>query len=171
MASVTSRSSQQIRSIVVGLGYEETGMKDDHIDIIVDGWTTPIVQPFTAREVLRIGGLMGDGLVIRIDGGRASRFAPDRPVAFEGAAVRPVFRTFRGAVHRLRVDGLLWEWGAPAISATDVRAIAGIEADWPIRIEGVDGTLRQCALIDITSELPPRLRTSPVLQTLSGSGD
>jgi hypothetical protein len=78
--------------------------------IEVDGRAIPIEQPLTAREVLRLGGILGRGLVVRVDGGRASRFDPSGPVAFE-QPTRPVFRTFRGAAHRLHVDGLRWDWG------------------------------------------------------------
>lgn len=136
-------------------------MIDGQIEIVVDGETVLMWQPFAASDVLRLGGLVGDGIVIRTDGGRASRFAPEMPVSFDADAVGPVFRTFRGAVHSLRVDGLLWEWGAPLIPVAKVRAIRGIGADVPVWLQGVAGRLSSTALIDLTTLAPPRLVTRP----------
>jgi hypothetical protein len=126
------------------------------ISIMVDGETVLMWQPFAAADVLRLGGLVGDGIVIRTDGGRASRFAPEVPVSFD---VRPVFRTFRGAVHSLWVGGLLWEWGAPLIPVAEVRSIKRIGAGVTVRLQGVDGGLPTAALIDLTTIAPPRFIT------------
>ncbi len=126
--------------------------------IEVDGQAVAIQQPFTAREVLRLGGILGRGLVIRIDGGRASRFDPPEPVSFE-QPTRPVFRTFRGTAHRLHVDGLRWDWGMPAISEVDVRGVAGIALDVRIRVDGTIRFLAPGELIDLTAVPPPRLRS------------
>jgi hypothetical protein len=134
-------------------------MIDGQIAIMVDGETVLMWQPFAAADVLRLGGLIGDGIVIRTDGGRASRFAPEAPVSFDVDAVRPVFRTFRGTAHRLWVDGLLWEWGAPLIPVAEVRAIRGIATDATVRLQGADGCLPETALIDLTTLAPPRLVT------------
>jgi hypothetical protein len=122
----------------------------------VDGLSVAVEQPIAAREVLRLGGILGDGLVIRVDAGRASHFDPLQPVAFEAPA-HPVFRTFRGALHRLHVNGLRWDWGMPFISEEDVRRIAGIAPDVPIRINGTRPVLPPGQLIDLTVMPPPRL--------------
>jgi hypothetical protein len=136
-------------------------MTEGRIAVVVDGVTVLMRQPIAASDVLRLGGLVGEGVVIRTDGGRASRFAPEAPVTFDADAVRPVFRTFRGTVHVFRVDGLRWDWGAPLIRVAEVRAIGGIAAEAQVRLRGVDGCLSPTALIDLTTEPSPRLVTQP----------
>jgi hypothetical protein len=146
-------------------------MSDSSINIVVDGDAFRLAQPFTAREVLRLGGILGEGLVIRTDGGRGSLFAPESPVSFEPTSVRPVFRTFRGAMHRLWVDGLRWDWGAPLISIDDVRRIREVAEDAPIRLQGSDRPLALNAFVDLTTDLPPRLVTLPVTADVSEADD
>ena len=144
-------------------------MIEGQIAVVVDGEAVLMWQPITASDVLRLGGLSGEGIVIRTDGGRASRFAPGTPVTFDADAVRPVFRTFRGAAHRLWVDGLRWDWGAPLIRVAEVRAIGGIAADVSVRLDGDVGHLSPMVLIDLTTEPPPRLVTQHSIP--AGSSD
>lgn len=113
-------------------------------------------RPLAGDDVLALAGLP-DGLVIRIDGGRAVHF-PSRVSAEFGVEARPTFRTFRaGAVRHLRVDGLLWDWGSPAITEDEVRAIAGVGQDGTVHLDGADEPLRRGALIDLTTAWPPQL--------------
>ena len=140
------------------------GMDQDNIAIVVDGCAAEVTQPFDARDVLRLGGILGDGIVIRVDGGRASRFDPERPIAFP-AGVQPVFRTFRGAAHALWVDGLRWDWGSPVISEAEIRAIVGT-APGSIRFAEGGGPLRPDARLDLTTDIIRRLHT----RATGGSG-
>lgn len=126
--------------------------------IEVDGASARMDRPFAAADVLRMGGILGRGVVIRVDGGRASRFDPSAPITFPITA-HPVFRTFRGVAHRLNVDGLRWDWGAPVISVADVRAIGAMPAGLAVEFDGQPGALSPTALIDLTAADPVRLRS------------
>lgn len=133
-------------------------MSGDSIVIEVDGQSRAIDQPFSVQEVLRLGGILSRGIVIRVDGGRASAFDPPGPVCFRAPA-RPVFLTFRGVAHRLHVDGLQWEWGLPFISESDVRTIGRISAHMKIRAEATGQVLKPGELIDLSVPRSPRFRS------------
>ncbi len=127
--------------------------------IVIDGRQSDIAGiGVTADEVLRRAGVMGEGIAVRIDGGRATLLAPGSILNFEITA-SPSFRTFRGArLYHLRVDGSLWDWGSPAITEDDIREIANLDEDQFV-VSGSSGTpLRRGGLVDLTGEWPPELR-------------
>jgi len=132
--------------------------KDDKTVIVADGRLIEIdSRPITAADVLELAGIVGDGVVVRIHGGRASHFAPEQPVGLDADAA-PEFRTFRdGAIHHLRVNGLLWEWGAPAITEHEIRGIADIGSDQSLFIEGDEAPIRSGSVVDLTTPWPPQI--------------
>lgn len=140
-------------------------MNNEPVTIEVDGRMHDCAQPaITADDVLAVAGVVGPCVVIRIDGGRASHFAPEQPVAFP-AHVRPAFRTFGDTIIRhLRVGGMLWDWGSPAITEDDVRSIAGIAEDVHIGVLGQNEPIRRGAVIDLTVPWPPQIEAQSVLR-------
>lgn len=130
---------------------------NDVMSITVDGRVIEAARTLAAVDVLREGGIIGDGVVIRIDGGRATHFAPEPAVTFEEGD-HPVFRTFRGALHHFRVDGLLWDWGGPAITETEIRAIAAADTAAEVYADGSGNPIRTGSVIDLTTQWPPILR-------------
>jgi hypothetical protein len=132
---------------------EEEGFK-----VEVDGDLLSVTGVFiTATEVLALSGTGGGGTVVRIDGGRAALFVDDVRLPFE-RDVTPAFRTFRDrTIYHLRVAGLAWEWGGPAITETEVRAIGGIGEDVELHLNGGDEPLRRGSVIDLTAPWPPQV--------------
>lgn len=131
--------------------------KGEMMTVIVDDRAIETERrPLAGDDVLALAGVP-DGLVIRIDGGRAVHCAPDAPVEL-GAEERPSFRTFRpGAVRHLRVGGLLWDWGSAAITEDEVRAIAGGGEDCTVHLDGADEPIRRGGIIDLTTAWPPQI--------------
>lgn len=141
--------------------------------ISVDGRSVNVGSAFTAADVLAAAGIDGDGVVIRIDGGLATRFAPDGPIEITAGSAQYEFRTFRGAAaYQLRVGGVLWDWGEPAISEDDLRLIAGVPEDRALQKEGVDDALTPGELVNLDAGFAPRLRVQdlgPEPATLTAS--
>lgn len=125
--------------------------------VLVDGHTieTPR-RALDASDVLVLAGML-DGVVIRVDGGRASHFMPDGAIEFD-QAIRPAFRTFHvGPIRQLRVDDLLWDWGAPAITEDDVCLIAGAGDSVTLHLHGRAEPVPDGRVIDLTGPWPPQL--------------
>ena len=131
--------------------------KDEPMTVIVDGRTFEwLPRRLDAKEVLALAGML-DGVVVRVDSGRASHFEPDAALEFDEATT-PSFRTFHlGPIRHLRVDDLLWDWGAPAITETDIRAIAGIGDNQVLHLHGSAEPVRRGSVIDLTPTWPPQL--------------
>jgi hypothetical protein len=143
---------------------KEIDMDDnDGFEIDVDGRAQSVSSAeVTAAQLLALSGV-GDGIVIRVDGGRAAHVAPDQPVLIQ-ADVRPAFRTFRdGTLRHLRVAGLVWDWGDPAITETDVRRIGGIGEDVELYLDGGETSLRRGSVIDLTTPWPPQVEARDAL--------
>jgi len=119
-------------------------------------------RPLAGDDVLALAGLP-DGLVIRIDGGRAVHLAAHDSVEL-GLEARAAFRTFHpGTLRHLRVDGVLWDWGSAGITEEEVRAIAAAAEDSTVHLEGADEPVRRGGLIDLTTAWPPQVEIrSPV---------
>lgn len=137
---------------------------DERFTIEIDGRILPAPGlAISAADVLDLSGADRDGVVIRIDGGRASRFAPEEPAVFPSGA-SPSFRTFRGGpVHHLRVSGLVWDWGGPAITEAEVRSIGGIGDDVDLHVQGEDVPIRRGSVIDLTTQWPPHIEARDVV--------
>lgn len=83
------------------------------------------------REIRTSAGLdpASDYVLVRTDGGYARSIGLEEEFQFEKGE-RAVFRSFRSdRVSTFTVDERGWEWGADAISESDIRAIAGIGED------------------------------------------
>src|SRR5690606_27879027 len=75
-----------------------------------------------------------------------------------GVDARAAFRTFHpGTLRHLRVDGVLWDWGSPAIIEDEVRSIAGVGEDCTVHLEGADEPVRRGGIIDLTTAWPPQV--------------
>jgi hypothetical protein len=129
--------------------------------IVVDGRENRVdCVGITADEVLRLGGVIGEGIVVRIDGGRPALFAPGASLDIE-ASDRPVFKTFRGAnLYHLRVEGALWDWGGPAISEDEIREIADVAENETVAAASGGSTLRRGAIVDLTIQWPPEFKVA-----------
>ncbi len=127
--------------------------------VIIDGREFDVEGGFaTNDDVLRLAGVIGEGIVIRIDGGRAAMLVADIATELE-TVTTPSFRAFRGGkLHRLRVDGVLWDWGGPAITEDEIREIAGLTDVQMLAGGSVGATLRRGGLVDLTTEWPPQLQ-------------
>lgn len=141
-------------------------MKDcDSMTVVVDGRIFKVLpRPLDAEEVLAIAGMF-DGTVIRVDGGRASHFAPDTAIEFD-KTTQTAFRTFhRGPIRQLRVNRELWEWGSPGITEAEVREIAGLAGGQSVHLHGSAEPIRPGSVIDLTGTWPPQLElgSSPAL--------
>lgn len=127
--------------------------------IIVDGRKNEVDSVgITPNEVLRLGGVIGEGIVVRIDGGRPAFFAPGTSLDIE-ASDGLVFKTFRGInLYHLRVEGALWDWGSPAISEYEIREIANLAEDQSVATASGGNTLRRGAIVDLTIQWPPEFK-------------
>lgn len=130
---------------------------EDTIAILIDGRSVQAPRTrINAGDVLALAGKQ-EGMVVRVDGGRASHFPPEQPVLF-GEGAEPAFRTFPdGAIRHLRVEGLLWDWGAPAITEDEVRSIARIGENQVLRLHGAEQPIRRGSVIDLTVAWPPQV--------------
>lgn len=135
---------------------------DELMTLIVDGHTIETRRrALDTGEILVLAGML-DGMVIRVDGGRASHFEPDTVVEFDEATT-PAFRTFHlGPIRHFRVDDLLWDWGAPAITEDDVRQISGHGDDVTVHLRGRPEPIRHGRIIDLTGPWPPHLEIRDV---------
>lgn len=131
---------------------------EDQMSIEVDGQRLDFApKPLTAEDVLSLAGLSTSGIVIRTDGGRAIQFAPEQAMSFV-LDDEPAFRTFRsGSLHHLRVDTSAWQWGAPAITETDVRHIARASNEAELYVDGDATPIRRGSVIDLTGDWPPKI--------------
>lgn len=132
--------------------------KDEGFSIEIDGKVVSVTAATIAMsKVLELSGIGGEGIVVRIDGGRAAHVAKDWHLELVPDA-RPAFRTFRGTtVHHLRVAGLVWDWGGPAITESDIRAIGGIGEDVDLYMNGDAEPLRRGSVVDLTTPWPPQI--------------
>ncbi|MEC3950138.1 multiubiquitin domain-containing protein [Sphingobium sp. HWE2-09] len=138
-------------------------MEDDSMKlrILVDGREVELASAKpSGRDVLTAVG--GDpesrDVLIRIDGGRARLIAPGDPIV--GVVGEAHFRLHRNATLRhLRVDGVVWEWGAPGIQEHDIRGIAGI-ADERRLFQG-GNVLRAGEVVDLTVDWVPKIESRP----------
>lgn len=130
---------------------------------IVDGRDVALPPgPVTAEAVLRAAGAepVQAHLLVRTDNGRARVVAAGEPLDLAPADV-PEFRSFRtGEVRHLRVAGSVWAWGAPAIMEEDIRAIAGLDDDYEVVLDGTG--VRPGGLVDLTGEFPPMVGLRPL---------
>lgn len=136
---------------------------DEPFEIEVDGRVVAAAGPtVSADEILILSGVGRGGIVIRVDGGRAALLVQGGSVRLEHGA-RPAFRTFRGAtVRHLRVAGLMWDWGDPAITETEIRAIGGIGDDVDLVRDGAVEPLRRGSVVDLTTPWPPHIEARDV---------
>lgn len=132
-------------------------MDENEIALEIDG--QPVItmgRPITAEVVLALAGMTA-GTVIRTDGGIASHVVPGQTVDI-AAGDTPSFRTFRaGPIRRLRVEGVMWDWGGPAITEDEVRAIAAAAADRAVHVQGSIEPVRRGGVIDLTTTWPPQI--------------
>ncbi|MCD2323061.1 multiubiquitin domain-containing protein [Sphingomonas sp. IC-56] len=131
--------------------------------IIVDGLPVQIEsRSIDTVDVLAAAGLPS-GTVIRIDGGHAAHFAPIGKVTLEET---PTFRTFRGTkLYHLRVNGVSWDWGGPAIIEEEIRSILGVGEDHEVRSQPGQAPMRPGSVLDLTGPWPPQVeveRAAPV---------
>lgn len=98
-------------------------------------------------------------VLVRTDGGAARFVLPGDPI--EPSSGKPRFRLHRGAsLRHLKVDGRTWDWGAPNISAEDIREIAGLPEDQQLVVANMGGELlRAGALLDLTTDWVPHVVT------------
>lgn len=132
--------------------------ENDRFEIEVDGRMVAATgSAVSADGVLALSGIGEGGVVIRVDGGRAAHLVHGASVRLE-PGIRPAFRTFRGAtVRHLRVAGLIWDWGDPAITETEIRAIGGIGDDVDLWRDGGSEPLRRGSVVDLTTPWPPQI--------------
>jgi hypothetical protein len=143
---------------------KEMKMNDDeHFEIEVNGRKVAVTgQAVSVDEVLALSGVGDAGILIRIDGGRSAHLVQGASVRLE-RGVRPAFRTFHGAtVRHLRVSGLVWDWGDPAITETEIRTIGGIGDDVDLVRDGGDEPLRRGSVVDLTTPWPPHIEARDV---------
>lgn len=132
--------------------------EDERFEIEADGRMVTVAgSAVLADEVLALSGLGDGGIVIRIDRGRAALMVQGDSVRLE-PGIRPAFRTFRGTtVRHLRVAGVSWDWGHPAITETEIRAIGGIGDDVDLWRDGGSEPLRRGSVVDLTTPWPPQI--------------
>ena len=138
---------------------------DQRFTIEIDGRILPAPGlAISAADVLDLSGADRDGVVIRIDGGRASRFAPEEPAVFPSEA-SPSFRTFRGGARAPSAGERagVGTGAAPAITEAEVRSIGGIGDDVDLHVQGEDVPIRRGSVIDLTTQWPPQIEARDVV--------
>lgn len=121
----------------------------------VDGKEISLMEDsITGNRVLTEAGLdagLGRHVVIRTDEGRAALVGTDDPITLRGG--KPSFVTFRqGRVHHFKVDGVAWDWGAPAILESTIREVAGVADEDELHLAGAAGAIRRGSVIDLTAD-------------------
>lgn len=105
----------------------------------------------TAADVAALAGLVPPDAYafVRIDLGRACRVSPDEAIALDG--VTPRFRSGRATTAwRLQVDGEPWDWLAPSVLASDIRAITGVPDHQQVRVVDSPEAIAESGLIDLS---------------------